>query len=72
MKCPYCEGEMAAGTALVRGTLVGFLLFGISEQHLWFQRDDLPKQRIIESGEESPGHQCTKCGAVLIAPPQKS
>lgn len=72
MNCPYCQGEMAPGTASVKGTLIGFLIFGLSEQHLWFQRDDSPKQRIIASNDERPGHQCTKCGAVVIAPPQAS
>jgi DNA-directed RNA polymerase subunit RPC12/RpoP len=66
--CPYCGGEMVPGTATVAGTLLGFLFVGLSYQHLWFQRDDLPKQRIITSNDERPGHQCTECGAVLIVP----
>jgi len=30
MKCPYCDGEMVPGTALVKGTLLGFLTIGWS------------------------------------------
>lgn len=70
MKCPYCEGQMVPGTASVRGGPLDSTFW--SCQHLWFQRDDQVKQPVIDSGEDSPGHQCTQCGAVLIAPPQLS
>ena len=50
MKCPYCEGEMAEGTAFIKGTLWGFLVIGLSIQHLWFRRaDDRGPEKIIHS-----------------------
>lgn len=67
MKCPYCGGEMVPGTALVRGTLLGFLAFGFSHQHLWFrQLDGGRNEKIIPSSSQRAGHRCTQCRAVII------
>ena len=68
MKCPYCGGDMASGTAFIRGTLLGFFAIGLSHQHLWFRRDgDAQKEKIVHCGEPRSGHQCVRCGAVAIA-----
>ena len=67
MKCPYCGGEMVPGTALVKGTLLGFLVVGLSHQHLWFrQLDGGGDEKILRSTGKKAGHQCTQCGAVII------
>ena len=67
MKCPYCGGEMVPGTAVVRGTTLGFLLFGFSEQHLWFRKVSGGRdEKIVPSSGERAGYQCTECRAVII------
>ncbi len=67
MKCPYCGGEMVPGTALVRGTLLGFLVVGLSHQHLWFrQLDGGGDEKVIHSRGQKAGHRCTECRAVII------
>jgi hypothetical protein len=67
MKCPYCDGEMVPGTASVKGTLLGFLVVGLSHQHLWFRRlDGGADELIIRSRANKAGHQCTQCRAVII------
>ena len=59
---------MVEGQALVRGTFLGFLVFGLSRQHLWFRRDDRStKEVVIESGDSRAGHQCPKCGSISIS-----
>ncbi len=58
---------MVAGTACVRGTVFGFLLVGLSHQHLWFRSGEA-KNLVVESGEEHAAHRCAQCGAVTIYP----
>jgi len=65
INCPNCGTPMVAGTAYVRGTVLGFLAFGRSYQHLWFQ-SETSKEKIVESGGDRPAHRCPKCGAVTI------
>lgn len=68
IKCPYCGEEMIEGQAFIRGTFFGFLLVGLSRQHLWFHRqNESKKELVIESSDSRAGHQCPKCGAVLIS-----
>ena len=58
---------MIEGQAFVRGTFFGFLLVGLSRQHLWFRRqNESKKELVIESSDSRAGHQCPKCEAVLI------
>lgn len=58
---------MIPGQANVRGTFLGFLFIGLSHQHLWFTRaENNNKELVIRSGESRAGHQCPKCGAVII------
>jgi predicted RNA-binding Zn-ribbon protein involved in translation (DUF1610 family) len=67
VQCPYCGGEVVEGTVSVRGTLLGFLAFGFSHQHLWFRPcDGSGDEVIIRSAGQRAGHQCTQCGALVI------
>jgi hypothetical protein len=58
---------MVADTAYVRGTIWGFLLVGLSHQHLWF-RSRQNKEIVVGSGEERAGDRCLQCGAVTVYP----
>ncbi len=66
MKCPVCQVEMEKGTARVHGTVVGFILFGFSYQHLWFEHSSGNEERILASNEQCPGYRCPECLAVFI------
>ena len=47
MKCPSCSSEMDRGKAYVRGTVLGFLVVGLSHQHCWFEADAKGGKKII-------------------------
>jgi hypothetical protein len=69
VKCPYCEGDMVAGQAYIKGTLKDFVVAGWSSHQLWFRRDGCPdEQQFLSSWSEGEreGHQCVVCGAVLV------
>lgn len=67
--CPDCGGPLEKGLATVHGTLLGFLAFGLSHQHLWFQPADRPRsaeQVVLASGSFAPASRCGNCGLVAI------
>ena len=61
MNCPYCSADMILGKASVRGSFIGFLIIGLSHQHLWFN-----KKKIIKSGGSRPAYECQNCELILI------
>jgi hypothetical protein len=65
--CPGCTEPMEPGVASARGTVWGFLVFGMSHQHLWFSSGD-EERTVIESGDSRQAHQCPKCRIVTILP----
>lgn len=65
MKCPRCQTNMAKGEAAVRGTLGGFMLVGLSHQHLWFSkghRDEL----VLPSDQDADAYRCADCKLTVI------
>ncbi|MFK5924851.1 MAG: PF20097 family protein [Verrucomicrobiota bacterium] len=65
MKCPRCKNDMAKGEAAVHGTLGGFMLFGLSHQHLWFfkgHKDEL----VLPSNQEAAAYRCADCKLTVI------
>jgi hypothetical protein len=62
--CPACGIPMTPGSATIHGTLVGFLFFGMSSQHLYFQ-DEQGETRIMRSNG-APAYRCRECGTVVI------
>jgi hypothetical protein len=71
MTCSACGGQMVTGRLRVKGTVGGFLLFGMSWQHLWWSdpeesRDS--RQKVIESGDHRPAQRCLSCGMIAFAP----
>ena len=66
-KCPVCSTVMTPGTCEVRGTFWGFLMFGLSHQHFWFN-DAQSKKIIVASDDICAGYRCSKCGSVLVQP----
>lgn len=67
---------MRPGTAQVRGTVPGFLLFGMSWQHLWFKSDSRrvvkngplagDDYRLLRSREQCEAFQCFGCRITVL------
>jgi len=68
MQCPSCKMEMEAGRAQVKGTILGFLLVGLSYQHLYFLPSQGAKEKIIPSRGIRPAHYCRQCRGLFIEP----
>ena len=66
MNCPRCNSKMAEGTATVQGTFFGFLLFGLSHQHLWFIDRKGEKRKVVMSNETVRAFRCKDCGLVVL------
>ncbi len=65
MNCPECNAEMVTGVAQVRGTILGFLVFGLSSQDLYFDRDNRSSM-VLYSREKRNAFQCPQCQGVYI------
>ena len=69
LPCPSCGGTMLPGTASVRGTILGFLVAGVSYQHLFFRPAGGGRKSdrvVVGSGDSSRAWRCDRCGAVLV------
>jgi hypothetical protein len=60
---------MSEGHPKVEGTVLGFLIVGLSWQHLWFLPRDKAQQKkkVIESGTSKQAYECSKCKTMVIA-----
>src|SRR5262245_6906686 len=71
MTCPGCGGQMVHGRLRVRGTVPGFLFFGLSWQHLWWSDPNetrASRQKLILSGDQRPAERCVSCGMIAFTP----
>lgn len=79
MRCPRCADRLQAGTATVRGTVLGFLLVGFSHQHLFFKASEATRRKqmsladdfgrvVLPSGERTAAARCPTCGLTVILP----
>jgi len=64
--CPYCGSEMTVGKAKIQGTLSGFLLFGFSYQHLFFEGAEGDKNRMMKSQSQKEAYLCKSCEGLFI------
>lgn len=64
--CPDCGGRLELGVARVRGTIWGFLTFGLSRQHLWWVGSRGTESVVMRSGTQERARRCERCGVVLI------
>lgn len=55
------------GSVSVEGSIVGFLVYGLSHQHCIFKSQENDEKVIaIETGDQKSGYRCTNCGLVVI------
>ena len=66
MNCPQCSEPLIEGRVMVEGTILGFLLVGLSSQHLWFRRNGGKREKVISSGGSKPALMCERCGITVI------
>ncbi len=67
VQCPSCGAEMEPGVIVVKGTLWGFLLVGLSYQHLYFRGDEADEDEcLMTSGVPSRADRCPNCHTVLF------
>lgn len=69
-ECPICGKDMEAGKVTLHGTLLGYLLFGLSYQHCWFKpAQGNPKGNVIVPWlSNRVACRCESCGFVGIKP----
>lgn len=65
-KCPLCQSELEQGFVSVHGTLLGYLLVGMSYQHCWFKGDESGDEVVLKSRERRQAFKCQACGFVGI------
>lgn len=70
MNCPLCNAKMANGYASLHGTLRGFLLFGLSREHLWFQNGE-KEELVLKSKAGSDAFRCNECGTLVLPDPDR-
>jgi hypothetical protein len=61
--------DFVTGQLSVKGTMPGFLLVGLSWQHLWWTDADGSRERILGSGETCSAGECPSCGLIAFMPP---
>lgn len=78
--CPKCNGELIAGSLIVRATVLGAFFAGYSRQHCWFTPEDGGrKERVVHTPEAFFGEtigkrsrprarRCNRCGLVIVEP----
>ena len=67
MNCPNCQTLMTKGQAVVKSTLLGWLLAGFSYMSLYFRlhpKDEL--KEILGPNDPTEGYLCPQCEALLI------
>jgi hypothetical protein len=66
-KCPICNNLMTAGKASIHGTICGFIVFGFSHQHLWFEPSDggFKEKMVLDSNGSTISAYCEKCKLLL-------
>jgi hypothetical protein len=64
--CSMCGGTTEVGSVEVKGTFLGFVVAGLSYQHLWFRGGDKTRTVLVESGHSAPAHRCVRCDVVTI------
>jgi hypothetical protein len=62
---------MVPGRLRVKGTVPGFLFFGLSWQHLWWSDAAdarASRQKVIVSGDQCHADRCVACGMIAFTP----
>ncbi len=67
MICPLCKLEMEPGEVFLRSTFAGFLFFGWSYKHCYFEPSNSNAAiKALDNSERKPAHHCGKCGMIAF------
>ncbi len=66
MKCPNCANNMVKGKYKLKGSFMGFLLFGLSQKELCFISDEHEDKITLGLADEKKGYFCDKCYTQVI------
>lgn len=69
--CPQCDVPLLSGQLRIRGTIPGFLVIGLSYQHLWWTDPEgsrASREVVLDSGDEISAGRCPECGLVAFVP----
>lgn len=69
-KCRRCGGRLQRGRVQIHGTLVGFLLIGLSYTHLFFTPASDPEGEtvVLPWKARQIAYRCLGCGALAVTP----
>jgi hypothetical protein len=65
-RCPYCDSLMILGQAKLHTTFGGFLLVGLSWDHLFFEEDNREEIRILKAKSQKEAYFCRNCEGLFI------
>lgn len=68
MKCPKCTSEMAEGEVVIKGSVLGFLLIGLSWMRLLFTGSDKRSVVVLKPWIRKSSLLCLSCKTVIIYP----
>lgn len=73
MNCPKRQTDMREGTILIKGTIVGFLIIGLSWMKLFFSPDDDQKNEfpVLRPVESKRSFYCPDCRGVFMTSESK-
>jgi hypothetical protein len=66
MKCPKCSEEMINGKYKLNGTILGFMLFGLSQKELCFISEEYDDKITLGLSETKKGYFCDNCHTQVI------
>jgi hypothetical protein len=65
--CPKCQTPMDLGRSYVQGTTMGFLFFGMSYKHLYFEsRNSGQRFVVVGNSDYRNAYRCSGCGLTVL------
>ena len=66
MKCGKCGETMIPGRLVISGTLGGFLFFGLSYKHLYFEDAEWGRTKVLDNSGIRQAYRCGACGSLFM------
>jgi len=64
--CPNCKEQMEAGTFRLSGSLLGFIVFGLSMKHLYFKSKNGERRVVLGNSNTTYGYVCPTCDLCIL------
>jgi hypothetical protein len=66
LNCPKCNSVMKDGFFELSGTILGFLFFGLSFKHLYFNHNN-EQTKLIDNNDKIKGYYCNRCNLSIYS-----